>query len=386
MFSALVIWDLAATIERLHQPALGERPLILLCGEHHFKVLATDAKARAAAVRPGNSRKQAELLCPEAAVLSARDEVYRRLFAEVTAELAQIIDRVEACYQPGRAWWIVPSDHPHELEILRQRIECLLGGVVSIGTASGKFVAQVAGTSGADYCQVAPGEEAAFLMPFPVALLPLNADMQRRLPMMGIHHIGDFAALSRAAVFEQWERHGCFCHDLALGIDARPLQTHQPPPVLSGSLSFDEPIADRRRLLAACLHLASLLLDQLGQREAGRLVLLLEDECGQRHELHLQPSAPLRGLAQFEKQLPPLLEKLLARSGIIELRVQLSELAALQPQQLSLFEVAREGRSLRGVTTAWGQRFHETVYRLSLTDVPRYFPPTLQFESEPLSA
>ena len=148
MFSALVIWDLAATIERLHQPGLGERPLILLCGEHHLKVLATDAVARDAGVRTGDSRKQAELLCPNATVLPARDEVYRRLFAEVTADLAQHIDRVEPCYQPGKACWLVPSDHPGELEILRRRIECLLGGSVSIGTASGKFVAQVAGTSG----------------------------------------------------------------------------------------------------------------------------------------------------------------------------------------------------------------------------------------------
>jgi len=384
MFSALVIQDLAATIERLQQPGLGERPLILLCGEHHLKVLATDAVARDAGVRTGDSRKQAELLCPNAAVLPARDEVYRRLFAEVTADLAQHIDRVEPGYQPGRAWWIVVSDHPRELEILRRRIECLLGGSVTIGTGSGKFVAQVAGAGGADHCQVAPGEEAAFLAPFPAALLPLNADMQRRLPMMGIRRIGDFTALSRAAVFEQWERHGCFCHDLALGIDTRPLQAHQPPPVLTGSLSFDEPIADRESLLAACLRLASPLLDQLRGREAGRLVLLLEDENRQRHELHLQPSAPLRGLAQFEKQLPLLLEKLLARAGIIELRLQLSELAALQPQQLSLFDAPREGRPLRAAVDAWRRRFHETVYQLSLTDVPRHFPPALQFESEAL--
>ncbi len=103
MFSALVIWDLAATIERLHQPGLAERLLVLLCGEHHLKVLVTDARARDAGVRPGDSRKQAELLCPNPAVTQARDEVYRRLFAEVTADLVGHIDKVEPCYQPGKA-------------------------------------------------------------------------------------------------------------------------------------------------------------------------------------------------------------------------------------------------------------------------------------------
>ena len=386
MFSALVIWDLAATIERLHQPGLGDGPLVLLRGEHHLKVLASDAKARQAGVRPGDSRKQAELLCPNAAMLQAREQIYRRLFAEVTADLAQHIDKVEPGYQPGNAWWLVPTAHPQELEILRGRIDCLLGGTVSLGTARGKFVAQAAGLSGARHSQVPPGAERAFLAPFPISLLPLNADMQRRLPMMGIRRIGDFAALSRAAVFEQWQGSGRFCHDLALGIDARPLQAMRTPPLLAGSLAFEEPIANRQSLLAACLGLTRSLLPELAEREAGRLILLLEDENRAKHELHLQPSAPLRRLSQFEKQLPLLLESLLVTTGITELRLQLDELTARQPQQLALFEASREGRSLQRTLKAWGQRFHESVYQLSLTGAPRHFPPAWQYESEAISA
>ena len=386
MFSALVIWDLAATIERLHQPGLAARPLIVVSGEHQLKVLATDERAREAGARAGDSRKQAEFHCPGAAILRARDEVYRRLFAEVTADLAQHIDKVEPHYHPGRAWWVVQSDHPEELAVLRRRIQCQLGGRATIGTGSGKFVAQVAGMSGAAHCRVGQGEEAAFLAPFPAALLPLNADMQRRLPMMGIRSIGDFAALSRAAVFEQWERHGCWCYDLALGADARRLQACQPPPVLSASLSFEEPIADRLSLLAACLGLLPPLLRQLKGREAGRLIVQLGDENHHIHELHLRPSAPLRSPAHFEKQLPLLLEGLLVSAGISELKLQLSELAAVQPQQLALFEGSREGRSLAQAVKDWQGRFHETVYQLRLTDVPRYFPPGLQYETEAVVA
>lgn len=384
MFSALVIWDLAAAIERLQQPRLAERPLVLLCGERHLKVLASDAKARQAGIRPGNSRKQAELLCPNASFLPAREQVYRRLFAEVTADLARHIDKVEPCYQPDKAWWLVATAHRQELAVLHGRVACLLGGRVTLGTGRGKFVAQAAGLSGAAHCQVKPGDEASFLAPLPVGLLPLTADMRRRLPMMGIRRIGDFAALSRGAVFEQWERAGCFCHELALGRDGRPLQAAWPPPLLAGSLSFDEPLSDRQSLLAACLRLARSLLGQLAGREAGRLVLLLEDENRSQHELHLQPSAPLRRLSQFEKQLPLMLEGLMVSAGISELRLQLGELTARQPRQLSLFEVSRQGHSLRRTLKSWGRRFHESVYQLSLTDVPRHFPPAWQYESEPL--
>ena len=150
-------------------------------------------------------------------------------------------------------------------------------------------------------------------------------------------------------------------------------------------LTSPSPIA-RACFPLACV-LASPLLDQLGGREAGRLVLLLEDgrpatrmncTCGRARRCAASRS--------LRKQLPLLLEKLLVRAGVIELRLQLSELAALQPQQLSLFDVSREGRSLRAAVDAWRRRFHQTVYQLSLTDVPRHFPPALQFESEALGA
>ena len=83
------------------------------------------------------------------------------------------------------------------------------------------------------------------------------------------------------------------------------------------------------RLACACCRRCSINWDG---REAGRLVLLLEDEERGKHELHLQPSAPLRRLAQFEKQLPPLLDRLMVTAGISELSLQLGELTALQPQ------------------------------------------------------
>ena len=386
MFSALVMRDLAATIESLHQPRLAGGPVIVVCGNGHLKVLATDAWARQAGVQAGDSRKQAELHCPNAVMAHAREEVYRRLFDEVTADLAHHIDKVEPQYDPGDALWLVNTHHKQELDVLRGRIQMHLGGAVSIGTGRGKFVARVAGISSADHCRVAPGEEAAFLAPFPVSLLPLNADMRRRLPMMGIRSIGDYAALSRAAVFEQWDKQGCWCYDLAVGRDSRPLQSCQPPPVITETLPFEDPIMDKGTLLTACLQLAPLLIQQLNGRAAGRLVLLLTDEDHRTYELHLRPSAPLRELAHFQKQVPLLLEKPGYATGIIQLSLQLSELATVQPQQLSLFEVSREQRSVNQAVNAWRQRFHETVYQLMLTDVPRHFPPALQYETEAMSA
>ena len=386
MFSALAIRDLAATIERLQQPGLARQPLVLLAGEAQLKTLATDALAREAGVNAGDSRKQAELLCPEAALLPAREDAYRRCFDAVTADLARHIDKVEAHYQPGDACWLVETQHAAELDVLRRRILAQLGGTVAIGSGSGKFVARVAGQCGLERQVVKPGEEAAFLAPFPATLLPLNADMRRRLPMMGIQRIGDFAALSRAAVFAQWERHGCFCHDLALGQDTRPLQSSPPPPVLSADLAFEDPIADKATLLAACSRLASPLIERLKGMAAGRLILLLTDERQHLRELHLRPSLPLRSLTHLREQARLLLEKPAYSSGIIALGLQLAELAPLMPKQLSLFGASRGQRSVNQAVDAWRQRFQEPVYQLRLTDAPRHFPPRWQYEARAVDA
>ena len=382
MFSALVIADFAVSVERQQQPDLADRPLILLHGEHQLRALAVDALARDAGARPGDSRRQAAWLCPQATFLHARPEVYRRVFAALTSDLAQQIDKVEPHYQPERACFFVQSGHARELAALRDCLQGRLDAPVSIGTAGGKFVAQAAALSGGGGRAVAAGEAAAFLATFPVALLPLNADMQRRLPMMGIRSIGEFARLGRAAIFEQWGSVGQRCHDLALGRDPRPLQACQPPPTLCASLAFEEPLSDRQQLQAACLQLAQGLLQQLEGRGAGRLALLLQDENQRIHELQLQPGAPLRGLPQLQRQLPQLLEQPDYRCGIRELQLQLSHLTPAPPRQLALFGASRQQRNLQQALGEWQRRFQQVVYRLHLTEAPRHFPPALQYERE----
>ncbi len=137
-------------------------------------------------------------------------------------DLFHCIDKLEPGYSPDSALLIVNTQHADELDFLRTRIQSYLDGQVSMGSASSKFVARVAGLSSAEHCVVAEGEEAALLAPFPATLLPLNADMRRRIPLMGIRTISDYVALSRAAGFEQWGKHLLWCYDLAIGLDSRP--------------------------------------------------------------------------------------------------------------------------------------------------------------------
>lgn len=387
VLSCLIVRNLAVTIERLHQPNLRSEPLILLTGNKRLRVLAVDNLAYETGVEIGITQKQAELLCPTANAFRARDDVYRRVFDEMTAALLREIGKLEAVYHPRNALWYVPTDKVQELLVLQKTIETHLGIQASIGCGSNKFIARVASAGSNEiWYKVKKGDEVDFLAPYPVTLLPLNKDMQRRLPMMGIQTMGQYATLSRAAVFEQWGKDGRWCHDLAKGIDPRPLQSYQVPSVITKSFTFDEPVLDKQILISVCIGVIPDMMQQLNEREARKVILMLECDDKRIHEVHLEPNLPIRDMFQLHRQLPFLLDKPQFTTGILRLALQFIDIAGVIPTQLSLFDFAQKKQSLDKAIIEWQDRFHETLYHPILRDVPSSFPPELQIEYEVVSA
>lgn len=382
MVSVLIVRDLAASIEHQHNPNLKTVPLILLTGNKRLRVLATNLLARHAGVEIGITERQSELICPNAERLRAREDVYRRIFMEITEALIRAIGKVEAHYHSRNALWYVNSNDVEELKILGQIIETRLNTVTTIGTGSNKFVARVASaTANMSVSKIiAEGEEVAFLAPYSVNFLPLNKDMKRRLPMMGITNIGQLAKLSRGAVFEQFGKNGRWCHDLSLGVDPRPLQSTKPPLVLRQFVEFDEALHDKEIIVAECLKLAQILIHQLNDREARTTILSLQDADGITHEKRLQPSAAIRDVLQLQRQLPFIMDNFTFSTGIQYLSLQLAEIAEITPTQLSLFDIDKSQQSVDKAVGEWQTRFHEMVYQPKLTDMPQLSPPELQFE------
>jgi len=120
----------------------------------------------------------------------------------------------------------------------------------AIGLARGKFPARLAAASTRpNKAVIVPtGGEAAFLAPFPVELLPLDADTARWLRLLGICTLGQLAALPASAVLAQFGVKGRRLHQLARGDDDRPVHPHRPRAVESVSRQLDGPVADLPRL------------------------------------------------------------------------------------------------------------------------------------------
>ncbi len=75
--------------------------------------------------------------------------------------------------------------------------------------------------TGDNRCIVAPGGDAAFLAPLPLALIPMDAEVRDALVALGLGTCGALAALSGSDVERRWGATGLSAWRLAQGIDPR---------------------------------------------------------------------------------------------------------------------------------------------------------------------
>jgi len=133
-----------------------------------------------------------------------------------------------------------------EAEAAEVLLEAVLVGAGTgggrVGVADGMFTALQAAQSGDPVRIVAAGGSPAFLAPLPVSRLG-DESLSALLPRLGVHTLGDFAALSRSAVRDRFGQQGLRLHTLASGLDPSRVQPRVPPPELTRQQDFEPPLA-----------------------------------------------------------------------------------------------------------------------------------------------
>lgn len=277
-----------------------------------------------------------------------------------------------ACYlELGDVEWAVAVEEVQEIgRAVRERV----GLSPAIGLAGGKFPAWVAAAAVKpnEALLVVPDREADFLSPFPVALLPLDAEMARRLRLLGLRTLGQLAALPAGAVLTQLGKGGRLLHRLARGRDDRPVVPRRPRAVERVARQFDDPVADRAILQAVAQAMAGELAARLQTRgrigREMRVVLHLEDSTARSEQLALRRPAP--GAEQIARALAQLLGRLRVPCGVVGLEVTMADLTPATGQQLDLFlhRTGQESRlrtALQGLLTRYGS---DCFHRVSLTN------------------
>ena len=226
----------------------------------------------------------------------------------------------------------------------------LLPGSPRTGIGNTRFGAGVAARIGA--APIPAGgrrEEAAFLAPLPLSLLPADQVIQQRLRVLGLRTMGLLGVLDHSAVVARFGAPGAELHDLVRGMDGRPLWPRRPPARLSADVELEPPADELEPLRFVLHHLCGTLCEQLAARGAGAARAL------QTLTLDLTSGAPGSRKLAYNHALPEpsaaaeLLERLLlARleaeppsAPVERLALELDGTAPEAGQQLTLF--SRQG-------------------------------------------
>lgn len=308
----------------LHARDISKEPVVVLRSWDEC-VLDASPLAMTQGVQRGDSRRRVQQLCPKAILLPARDAVYQSHHDSLQAILSQFAKAVEVTALGD--WVIEVSDlacaYPSEKDLalfLVAKIDQTILLTPTIGIAGNKFTAARAARQAQEQNRrvvvVPPDKERHFLAPLPLTVLPNPpAELLRRLAMYDITTLGEFAEFRHVDVIEQFGSEVVVLHDLARGIDLRPLVPFTLPPSLVKTVEFDHPVKDSSILLNNLERVAAEFSVELTARDhyTAALSALVRTADGVEHRL----GTSLKSASADEKDL-----KLAVGRLVIDLKVK----------------------------------------------------------------
>lgn len=269
--------DFLVAVERICDPSLVGRPLLVAGGHSRSRVLCASPEARSWGVAAGMFLGQAQRLCREAAVLLPNAPLYQRAQAAVRKILSRYSPSVEPkrpgglfvdLTGTGRLW----GPGRDTAQRIGREITVELRLLSRLGLSTNKSTSQVATgqtvtgrpvagsvppPKNADsLIDVFPGSERVFLAPHPALLLPgageVEADLLDELNITIIRQLADAAPGRLALVFG---RLGPVLHLRARGCDPRPVRPPEKNPGFREECSLVSDTSCRDELLAVSLEL-----------------------------------------------------------------------------------------------------------------------------------
>jgi len=368
-------------------PELRDEPLVVADGRLAQPVLAVSAAAHTAGVRAGQPLRQARQLCPAAVQLALDAAGVERLRRAALVALCALAPTVElgdeeayADLSGRHAAFVQPSPRGGSREaaqpspltgepawaaaVARALTAALGGEAPAVGVAGTRFVAWMAARQSVPrrVRRVRSGEEAAFLAPLPVSLLPADPAVLTRLGALGLARIGQVAALAPADLCRQFGDAGLQLHRSAIGAQDAALIPLTAASTLVERLVLDGLVGDREVLQRCARHLVGELGARLRSRGlvAGRVALILEGETGPVGEAERLPPVAVGDAAELWPVVLALLGAVASdpacRLGpcgpVAALRLEAAALAPAMGRQVDLWRRGDAARDAVAVTVS----------------------------------
>ncbi len=274
-----------ASVELLRYPELrgmpvviagrGDRePIVSADGTRRFArlreyvgrgvVTTATYEARALGVHSGMGVMKAARLAPDAILLPVDFDAYRRYSRLFKTAVAAIAPRIED--RGIDEIYLDLSDLPGETLALARRIKeavrAATGLSCSIGVTPNKLLSKIASDlekpDGLTVLGMA--DVTARIWPLPVRRINgIGPKAAARLAALGVNTIGDLARADPAMLQDHFGRgYAAWLHEVAHGIDERPVVTRSEPKSVSRETTFDRDLHPRRDRATLSAHFTAL--------------------------------------------------------------------------------------------------------------------------------
>ena len=276
-------WSVVAALAEAGLPSVA--PAAVLAAH---RVEVCNGPARAAGVRRGQRRRDAQARCPELAVLPANPDRDSRAFEPVLTTVEELRPGVAALRPgllavraPGR--WFGTEEHA-AATVCQALVDA---GVwdVRLGVADDLFTAEQAARTveSQDWRIVPVGGSAPFLRGLPVEALESDGAPGREvvslLRRLGLATLGDLAALPGDAVEQRLGRYGRTVWRRARGADPASFAARSAPPELTLDVSFEPPLESVEAVTFSVRTTAERFVEQLAHHQLVATGVCVEAEA-----------------------------------------------------------------------------------------------------------
>lgn len=247
------------SMELLRHPELRGKPVIVGYPGNRGVVSTASYEARRFGVRSAMPSARAKQLLPGATWLPPDFHYYApasKAFHAILRDYTPLVEPAGAdeAYLDVAGCERLFGEAPAIAATIRRRIRDEIGITASVGVSTNKLVSKVASDAAKPdgLIVVLPGDEAAFLAPLKVRDLPgVGAKTAATLESLGIHTIGQIAALPRQQLVARLGNHGGDLWDRAHGRYTAPvLGGRGDAKSVSREQTFGEDVSDAHRLRA----------------------------------------------------------------------------------------------------------------------------------------
>ena len=325
-----------AAVEKLDNPALRDKPVIVGGGQRG--VVSTCCYiARIQGVRSAMPMFKARKLCPNAIIVKPNGARYAQVGRDIRDRMLALTPLVEPLSIDEAFLDLTGTERLHggppALTLLRfaRAVEKEVGITVSVGLSYNKSMAKMASETDKPrgFAVIGRAEAMALLAPMPVqALFGVGAAMANRLIKEGYVKLADLQAAEPERLWRTYGEHGARLHDLARGIDPRPVKAERERKSVSSERTFNDDIKDRHALRVIARSASERVAKQLKEKGLSGITVTLKVKTAQFKTMtrsHALPS-PTQSADRIFRTVEPLLDGLVNGPSYRLLGVGISDL------------------------------------------------------------